>query len=154
MQRNHSFSFLLTYILFYFYHTSFSHSFFLTPHLFQFSMYTFQYSPYRYQSNTASTILGTILNIQPKDSSGGSGETRESIVYHLADDMLDKLPNDYIPFEVKNRLQKMGRQIFKFFPTSPATNYISNSPTTIQILISLQPIILFVITNYQLMVLI
>lgn len=48
------------------------------------------------------------MSIQPKDSSGGSGETRESVVYRLADDMLDKLPSDYVPFEVKQRLQKMG----------------------------------------------
>ncbi|XP_048253391.1 dynein axonemal heavy chain 5-like isoform X2 [Haliotis rufescens] len=61
-----------------------------------------------YQSKTASNILDTILQIQPKDSSGGTGETRESIVYRLCDDMLDKLPADYIPFEVQNRLQKMG----------------------------------------------
>ena len=64
-----------------------------------------------YQSTTASTILGTILSIQPKDSSSGSGETRESIVYRLAEDMLDKLPSDYIPFEVQNRLVKMGMSV-------------------------------------------
>lgn len=63
---------------------------------------------FRYQSTTAKTILDTILSIQPKDSSGGTGETREATVFRLADDMLAKLPNDYIPFEVKARLQKMG----------------------------------------------
>ena len=45
-------------------------------------------------------ILENIMNIQPKDSAGGGGETRESIVYRLADDMLEKLPDDYIAFEV------------------------------------------------------
>ncbi len=63
---------------------------------------------FRYQSKTAKTILDTVLNIQPKDSSGGAGETREAMVYRLADDMLEKLPNDYIPYEVLARLQKMG----------------------------------------------
>jgi dynein heavy chain len=53
-------------------------------------------------------ILDTVLSIQPKDSSGGSGETRESIVTRICDDMLEKLPSDYIDFEVKQRLQKMG----------------------------------------------
>ena len=50
---------------------------------------------------SAKNILDTILSIQPKDSSGGVGETREATVYRLADDMLSKLPKDYIPFEVR-----------------------------------------------------
>ena len=41
------------------------------------------------QINTAKGILDEILNIQPKESGGGKpGETREAIVYKLADDML------------------------------------------------------------------
>ena len=48
----------------------------------------------------AKEVLDTIMTIQPKDSSGGTGETRESIVYKIARDMLDKLPPDYIPHEV------------------------------------------------------
>ena len=71
-------------------------------------MYLIVVSRRRYQSQSASSILGSILSIQPKDSSSGSGETREAIVYRLAEDMLDKLPNDYVPFEVQNRLIKMG----------------------------------------------
>ncbi|XP_074653701.1 dynein axonemal heavy chain 8-like [Tubulanus polymorphus] len=61
-----------------------------------------------YQSNTAKEILDTIISIQPKDSGGGGGETRETVVYRLADDMLSKLPPDYIPYQVKERLIKMG----------------------------------------------
>jgi dynein heavy chain len=61
-----------------------------------------------YQTNTAKTVLDTILNIQPKESSGGaSGETREAVVHRIAQDMLDKLPPDYIAHEVKSRLVKM-----------------------------------------------
>ncbi len=63
---------------------------------------------FRYQSNTANQSLDTILSIQPKDSSGGGGETRESVVYKQAGEMLEKLPSDYIPHEVRARLNKMG----------------------------------------------
>ena len=56
---------------------------------------------HRYQSETAKTILNTILSIHPKDSSGGTGETCEAVVYRLANDVLEKLPNDYVLFEVK-----------------------------------------------------
>ena len=59
-----------------------------------------------YQTNIAKSILSTILNIQPKESSGNTGETRESAVQRIAQDMLDKLPVDYIPHEVKARLFK------------------------------------------------
>ena len=51
----------------------------------------------------AKEVLDTIMNIQPKDSSGGSGETRESFVYRIASDMLEKLPPDYIPHEVRKQ---------------------------------------------------
>lgn len=53
-----------------------------------------------YQTNTSNNMLATIVNIQPKDSGGGGGETREMVVYRLAEDMLEKLPDDYVPYEV------------------------------------------------------
>ncbi|EMP33916.1 Dynein heavy chain 8, axonemal [Chelonia mydas] len=61
-----------------------------------------------YQTNMANETLSTIVSIQPKDSSSGGGETREAMVQRLADEMLEKLPPDYIPHEVKAQLQKMG----------------------------------------------
>lgn len=48
-------------------------------------------------------MLYTIMSIQPKESSGGGGETRESVVTRLTKDMLGKLPKDYDPYEVKER---------------------------------------------------
>jgi dynein heavy chain, axonemal len=61
-----------------------------------------------YQINTAKGILDTILSVQPKEGGSQGGETRESIVYRLAEDMLDKLPPQYIGYEVKESLQRMG----------------------------------------------
>ncbi|XP_051812950.1 dynein axonemal heavy chain 5 [Acanthochromis polyacanthus] len=61
-----------------------------------------------FQSKLAKDVLDTILSIQPKDSSSGGGETREAAVFRLADDMLEKLPPDYVPFQVREHLQKMG----------------------------------------------
>lgn len=52
----------------------------------------------------ANETLNTILNIQPKDSSSGEGETRESSVQKMANEMLEKLPADYVPHEVKIKL--------------------------------------------------
>jgi len=45
-------------------------------------------------------MLETIVSIQPKDSSGTGGETREAVVYRIAGEMLGKMPNDYAPHEV------------------------------------------------------
>ncbi len=53
-----------------------------------------------YQTKTAVDVLDTIVNIQPKDSSTGGGETRESVVARQATEMLEKLPDDYISHEV------------------------------------------------------
>lgn len=52
------------------------------------------------QTNFANAALGTIVSIQPKESSGGGGETREQIVFRQADEMLEKLPDNFLPHEV------------------------------------------------------
>ncbi|XP_047128865.1 dynein axonemal heavy chain 5 isoform X1 [Hydra vulgaris] len=62
-----------------------------------------------YQTKAAVDVLNTILNVQPKDKISSLGETKESSVYRIAEDMLKKLPSDYIPHEVRTRLQKMGQ---------------------------------------------
>ncbi|KAK1795394.1 hypothetical protein P4O66_010566 [Electrophorus voltai] len=60
------------------------------------------------QTNMANEILSTIISIQPKDSSSGGDETRESTALRLASEMLEKLPADYVPHEVRSHLKKMG----------------------------------------------
>ncbi|KAH9591062.1 Dynein heavy chain 5, axonemal [Schistosoma haematobium] len=61
-----------------------------------------------YQSKKAKVILDCILNVQPKDANTGASETREDVVRRMAMDMLDKLPPNYIQFEVNERLNQMG----------------------------------------------
>ncbi len=39
---------------------------------------------------------------------GVSDHSREAIVHRMADDMLRKLPRDYIPHEVKESLVRLG----------------------------------------------
>ena len=56
----------------------------------------------RYQSRVAKNCLATILSIQPKDSSSDGGEAREIFVQRLADDILNKLPSNYVKHEVGN----------------------------------------------------
>lgn len=59
-------------------------------------------------NSRAQGILDTILSIQPKEGGIRGGETRESIVYRLADDMLEKMPKNYVDHEVKEALNRMG----------------------------------------------
>lgn len=82
-----------------------------------------------YQSNTASAVLETITNIQPKESGGGVGETREAIVYRLSEDMLSKLPPDYIPHEVSCPFPRRARRAvigFHKAEHSPRTVHFSS----------------------------
>ena len=59
-----------------------------------------------YQTNKTLEILDTILSVQPKESSGSGGETRESTVTRQVKEMLTRLPAPYDEFAVKERLTK------------------------------------------------
>ena len=48
------------------------------------------------------------MSIQPKDSSGGSGETREDFVKRLANELLGKLPEDFDKNKAKAAIAKQG----------------------------------------------
>ncbi|CAG9855812.1 unnamed protein product [Phyllotreta striolata] len=61
-----------------------------------------------YQTNTIIAMLDQILAIQPKESGSSTEESRETVVGRLAKDMLGKVPPNYDPFEVKERLKIMG----------------------------------------------
>jgi len=59
-----------------------------------------------YQTNKTREILDTIISVQPKESAGMVGETRESAVTRQVKEMLSRLPPPYDEFEVKERLMK------------------------------------------------
>ncbi|CAG9816206.1 unnamed protein product [Phaedon cochleariae] len=61
-----------------------------------------------YQTNSTIAMFDQMLAIQPKESGGGGGESRETVVGRLASEMLSKLPNNYDPFEVRDRLRAMN----------------------------------------------
>ena len=60
------------------------------------------------QTQMAGHTLSTILDIQPKESGGGGGESREDAVTRMCIEFLEKLPADFVAHEVKDRLKKMG----------------------------------------------
>ncbi|CAF1577080.1 unnamed protein product [Rotaria sp. Silwood1] len=63
-----------------------------------------------YSTNRAKSMLEKIVHIQPKEASSNisGGETRDKIVYNLANDMLNKLPKNFIQHEVREKLRNMG----------------------------------------------
>ncbi|CAF4598951.1 unnamed protein product, partial [Rotaria sp. Silwood2] len=63
-----------------------------------------------YSTNRAKSMLEKIVYIQPKEASSNisGGETRDKIVHNLANDMLIKLPKNFIQHEVREKLQNMG----------------------------------------------
>ena len=62
-----------------------------------------------YQINKVNLVLDQIVRIQPKENTGASkGLTREFVVGKMAEEMLQKLPKDYVQHEVKAAIDKMG----------------------------------------------
>jgi dynein heavy chain len=53
-------------------------------------------------------LLATIIETQPKQSSGGTGRTREDIVMEKAEDLLSKMPADYVPDSYRGQIQRLG----------------------------------------------
>ncbi|CAF4008631.1 unnamed protein product [Rotaria magnacalcarata] len=63
-----------------------------------------------YSTNRAKSMLEKILHIQPKEANSNisGGETRDKTVHNLANDMLIKLPKNFIQYEVREKLRSMG----------------------------------------------
>ena len=93
----------------------------------------------RYQSRVAKNCLATILSIQPKDSSSGGGEAREIFVQRLADDILNKLPSNYVKhevggqylflemFSIKVVVQKRNNMLMNIYRILPLNNEVKQS---------------------------
>nr|XP_042899545.1 dynein axonemal heavy chain 5 [Parasteatoda tepidariorum] len=60
-----------------------------------------------YQINTANDVLDALIRVPPQDSASGV-ETKEDIVSKMAEEMLQKMPPEYVSHEVRRALQEMG----------------------------------------------
>jgi dynein heavy chain len=61
-----------------------------------------------YRSSQTKAVLGTILDIQPKEGGGGGGLTREEIVLKMVEDLQSKLPPDYRADDKKMGIKALG----------------------------------------------
>jgi len=61
------------------------------------------------RTKMTNAVLKTIIDVQPKDSGGGSGgATREEVVLDLASSFLDKMPQSFDPLVVRKALNKLN----------------------------------------------
>eukprot|EP01084_Bolivina_argentea_P175293 303595_1 len=67
-----------------------------------------------YGTATANRILNTILETQPKESSSSSGKTREQTVADICQELLDKMPPDYVEEEVRDRIKKRPKHELEY----------------------------------------
>ncbi|KAG5316447.1 DYH8 protein, partial [Acromyrmex insinuator] len=88
-----------------------------------------------YQSNTTQIVLDTIISVQPKEAGAVGVESREVVVGRHAKEMLEKVPQLYDMFEVKERLQAMDH-------TAPMNIFLKQEIDRIQIIIKLIRIML------------
>ncbi|XP_018048480.1 PREDICTED: dynein heavy chain 8, axonemal [Atta colombica] len=88
-----------------------------------------------YQSNTTQIVLDTIMSVQPKEAGIVGVETREVVVVRQAKEMLEKVPQLYDMFEVKERLHAMDH-------TAPMNIFLKQEIDRIQVVIKLIRIML------------
>ncbi|ETO28518.1 axonemal dynein gamma heavy chain [Reticulomyxa filosa] len=65
-------------------------------------------------STLAAIILNTILDTQPKESSGSSGKTREEIVKANCQELLERMPADYVEEDVRDKIKKRPKAELDF----------------------------------------
>ncbi|KAG2382014.1 hypothetical protein C9374_005806 [Naegleria lovaniensis] len=61
-----------------------------------------------YRTEESKSVLSTILDVQPKESSGAAGETREDAVFRKAEEFLKNMPADFKRDHVDLEIKKQG----------------------------------------------
>ena len=61
-----------------------------------------------FRASQTKQVLGTILDIQPKEGGGGGGLTREEVVLNMVNDLQAKLPPDYKADDVRTGIKSLG----------------------------------------------
>jgi dynein heavy chain len=61
-----------------------------------------------YRTEESKSVLSTILDIQPKESAGSGGETREDKVKKIADNLLSRLPADFTRDQINDGIKRLG----------------------------------------------
>merc|ERR1719478_59642 len=61
-----------------------------------------------FRTAQTTNVLSTILDISPKDSGGGGGESREDVVLRIVAELESKLPPDYKGEETKAAIKQLG----------------------------------------------
>ena len=61
-----------------------------------------------FRTRQTAMVLGTVLDVQPKQGGGGGGETREDIVLRRVKELQAKLPPSYNPDDTKDAIKRLG----------------------------------------------
>ncbi|KAL0129655.1 hypothetical protein PUN28_001727 [Cardiocondyla obscurior] len=88
-----------------------------------------------YQSNTTQTVLDIIVSVQPKEAGVVGIESREVVVTRQAREMLEKVPELYDMFEVRERLHVMDH-------IAPMNVFLKQEIDRIQVVIKLVRVML------------
>jgi dynein heavy chain len=61
-----------------------------------------------YRTAQSKMVLGTVLDVQPKQGGGGGGETREDAVLRMVKALQAKLPSSYKDDDVRDAIKRLG----------------------------------------------
>jgi len=61
-----------------------------------------------FRTRQTAMVLGTVLDVQPKQGGGGGGETREDVVLRMVKGLQSKLPTNYKADDVREAIKRLG----------------------------------------------